>query len=394
MCLDNATLTESFTVDNVTLTDNNTVCLDNATLTESFTVDNVMLTENNTVCLDNATLTENYTVDNVTHTENYTMDNVTLTESFTVDNGGDKTIRDEANLVLVWFSFVLIFGFLLSSCCCLIAVRIMTRCRKLSLSIRVLSLSFLVAFVMIGVSNFFSSVILKTISQDSKYYLDGFIMRMVLFSMFMSVLWCSMCAVVIERFIAIEFPYHYVKLNKKATLYSVIIFIWTFNTIVPCVLVVSNWLKFCGANKFLHECNGFALLRPFRIFVASISCICFAATVMVYSKLSHSIMRQTRKERALQVQNTVEQSTHDSKTLFTSTKTILIIILSFIVLQFPYLIFNILTELRPEFRELEWRIRINFISCLCHEINVYITLFLYIWKFSECQMNFIICFLN
>ena len=263
----------------------------------------------------------------------------------------------------------------------------MARCRKLPLSIRVLSVNFLIAFVMIGASNFLSSVILKTISQDSRYYLDGFIMRMVLFSVFMSVLWCSMGAVVIERFIAIEFPYHYVKLNKKTTLCFVIVFIWTFNTIVPCVLVVSNWLKFCGANKFLHECNGFALLRPFRIFVASISCICFAATVVVYSKISHSIVRQTREERALQVQNTVQQSTQNSATQFTSTKTILIIILSFIVLQFPYLFFNILTELRPEFREIDRRKIMIFITSLCHEINVYVTLFLYIWKLSECKMH-------
>ena len=334
---------------------------------------------NNDLCLHSDTMTYSNTM---------CLDNVTLTENYTVDNAGDETLRNETNLVLVWFSFVLICEFLLSTCCCLIATRIMTRCRKLSLSIRVLSVNFLVAFIMIGASNFLSSVILKTIDQDSEYYLVGFVVRMVLFSVFMSVLWCSMCVVVIERFIAIEFPYHYVKLNTKTMLYSVIVFIWTFNTIVPCVLVVRNWLQFCGANKFLHECNGFALLRPFRIFVASLSCICFAATVMVYSKISHSIMRQTREERALQDRNTVEQITQNPTTLFTSTKTILIIILSFIVLQFQYLIFNILTELKPEFRELEWRIRINFISSLCHEINVYITLFLYIWKFSECRMNF------
>ena len=326
----------------------------------------VTLTDNNAVCLDNATLN---------------------TENYTVDNGGNETIGDEANLVVVYLSFVLICGILLSTCCCLIAVKIMARCRKLPLSIRVLSVNFLIAFVMIGASNFLSSVILKTISQDSRYYLDGFIMRMVLFSVFMSVLWCSMGAVVIERFIAIEFPYHYVKLNKKTTLCSIIVFIWTINTIVPCVLVVSNWLKFCGANKFLHECNGFALLRPFRIFVASISCVCFAATVVVYSKISHSIVRQTREERALQVQNTVQLSTQNSATQFTSTKTILIIILSFIVLQFPYLFFNILTELRPEFREIDRRKIMIFITSLCHEINVYVTLFLYIWKLSECKMH-------
>ena len=196
------------------------------------------------------------------------LDNVTLTENYTVDNAGDETLRNETNLVLVWFSFVLICEFLLSTCCCLIATRIMTRCRKLSLSIRFLSVNFLVAFIMIGASNFLSSVILKTIDQDSEYYLVGFVVRMVLFSVFMSVLWCSMCVVVIERFIAIEFPYHYVKLNTKTTLYSVIVFIWTFNTIVPCVLVVRNWLQFCGANKFLHECNGFALLRPFRVLLS------------------------------------------------------------------------------------------------------------------------------
>ena len=324
------------------------------------------LTDNNTVCLDNALLTENYTV----------------------DNRGDETTWSGSNSVVYWLSFVLICGFLLSTSCCIIAARIMIRCRKLSLSIRYLSVNFLIAFVMIGASTFLCSVIIKIIGQDSQYFLIWFKVRMVLFSVFMSVLWSSVCAVVIERFIAIEFPYHYVKLNKKRTLCSVIVFIWTFNTIIPCLLVVSNWIKFCGANKFLHECDPFALMRPFRIFVASISCICFAVTVIVYSKISISILRQTREERALQVRNTAEQSIQNSITPFASTKTFLIIILSFIVLQFPYLFFSVLAELGSEFRQIDWRIMMSLISSLCHEINVYVTLFLYIWKFSECRMNF------
>ena len=318
------------------------------------------------------------------------LDNVTLTKNYTVDNGGDERLGDDANLALVYFGFVLLCGFFLTLCCCLIAVRIMLRCRKLSLSIRVLSVNLLIAFIMIGLSTFLCHIVLRIIDEDSPYYLVTFVVRMVLFSVFMSVMWCSVSVVVIERFIAIEFPYHYVTFNKKSTLCSIIVCTWTINTIVPCVLVVVNWLKFCGADKFLSECEGFAILRPFRIFVASISCICFVVTVIVYSKISHSIRRHTREERSLQVRNTMEQSTQNSapSSPLSSSKTILIIILSFIVLQFPYLFFSILTELRPEFRTIEWRQVIHLMCRICHEINVYITLFLYIWKFSECRMNF------
>ena len=352
------------------------LCSHNDTLTNN----------NNTVNLPNASLTNNRVC----------LDNVTFIENYTVDNRGDETLGDDANVVVVYLSFVLICGFLLSSCCCLIAVRIMMRCRKLSLSIRVLSVNFLVAFIMVGFSTFLCSVTLKIIGQDSQYYLVGFVVRMVLFSVFMSVIWCSVCAVVIERFIAIEFPYHYVKLNKKSTLYTTIVCTWTFNIVVPCVLVIVNWLKFCGADKFLYECDGLTILRPFRIFVASLSCICFVVTVIVYSKISLSIRRHTSEERALQVTSTVEQSNHkpSPSTRSTSTKTILVIIMSFIALQFPYLAFSILRELRPEFRQIERRKIMHFISSLCHEINVYVTLFLYIWKFSEVRMNFYYMFSN
>ena len=188
----------------------------------------------------------------------------------------------------------------------------------------------------------------------------------------------------------IEFPYRYVKLVNKTTLYIIIGFTWTFNTIVPCVLVTVYWLKLCGTDIFRSECDGFAMFRPFRFFIVLLSCTSVAVTVIVYSKISMSVRRHTREERVIQARNAVEQNTNkiSSKTQLASTKTILIIIFSSVILQSPYLFASILTECLPEIRQFEWRERINLIVRICHELNAYVTLFLYIWRFPECRMNF------
>ena len=76
-----------------------------------------------------------------------------------------------------------------------------------------------------------------------------------------------------------------------------------------------------------------------------------------------SVRRHTREERAVQTRNSVEQNTNkiSSKTQLASTKTILIIIFSSVILQSPYLFASILTECLPEIRQFEWRERINLI---------------------------------
>ena len=102
----------------------------------------------------------------------------------------DEPYNDDVDLLSYWLHVFITCGLLVSPCCSLIAVRIMLRCRKLSISIRYLSVNFLIAFVMVGISTFLCNIAMRINGQNSPYYQVMFVYRMILFSVFMSVLCC------------------------------------------------------------------------------------------------------------------------------------------------------------------------------------------------------------
>ena len=323
--------------------------------------------------------------------------NGTPTNNQTLCSWSTEPSSEDVNKMSYMLNILVICGLLISTCCNFVALRIMLRCRKLPLSIRYLSVNFLISYLTIGVSIFIHNVAMLVFGQNSHYYQLIFVLRMFFFSVFLSVLWWSMCAVIVERFIAVVFPYHYVTLVKKTTLYITISITWIFNIIVSFAIVIVSWLKLCAQYDFISSCEGSAIVRPFHSFVSCILCISFAVTIVIYSKILLSIRHHKREVRALNVKTTAENDKQNAstsiprastKTPRASTKAILIIIFSFIVLQSPYLFATIFFALRQDLQQIKWRTITHIIFYICHELNTFVTLFLYIWKFPECRMNF------
>ena len=323
--------------------------------------------------------------------------NGTLTNNQTLCSWRTEPSSEDVIKMSYWLNILVICGLLISICCNAVALRIMLRCRKLPQSIRHFSVNFLISFLTIGVSILIHNVAMLVFGQNTRYYQLIFVARMFFFSMFLSVLWCSMCAVIVERFIAIVFPYHYVTLVKNTTLYITISFIWIFNTIVSIAIVIVSWLKFCGQYDCISSFEGYAISRPFISFVSCILCISFAITIVLYSKILLSIRHHKREIGALNVINTAGNDTQNASTSTphaststprASTKTILIIIFSFIVLQSPYLFATICFQLIQDLQQMKWRTITHIIFYICHELNTFVTLFLYVWRFPECRMNF------
>ena len=330
--------------------------------------------------------------------------NGTLTNNQTLCSWSTEPNSEDGIKMSYWLNILVICGLLISTCCNAVALRIMLRCRKLPLSIRYLSVNFLVSFLVVGVSIFIHNVAMLVFGQNSHYYQLIFVARMFFFSVFLSVLWWSMCAVIVERFIAIVFPYHYVTLVKKTTLYITISITWIFNIIVSFAIVIVSWLKLCAQYDFISSCEDYAIVSPFQSFVSCILCISFAVTIVIYSKILLSIRHHKRQVLALNVKTTAENDKQNASTSTpraststprastknprASTKTILIIIFSFIVLQSSYLFATIFFQLRHDLRQVKWRTITHIIFYICYELNTFVTLFLYIWRFPECRINF------
>ena len=280
----------------------------------------------------------------------------------------------------------------ITTCCITVALNVMLRCRKLPFSIRYLSVMFLIVFLTMTGINIIFSVIRLIPGPNYCYYKLIFDSRSFFVSMFLLVLWCSMCVLTVERFIAIVFPYHYIQNVTKSTLYVTISLTWVFNIIVPSVIVFVSWLKVCGQYDYISRCDIFAVFKPFRIFTTFILCISYATTIVIYSKILFSIRKQARQILALNVKNTLPAEKYEqnasTQTPLPSISMILIIILSFIVLQSPYLFTFIIFEIRQDLKQQKWRVIFQIICYICHELDTFVPVYLYIWRFPECRLHF------
>ena len=336
------------------------------------TVNMVTLNQNNTtddeLCFNN----ENYLANQSLHN---------LSEETYSDGSGES--------LTYWINSLMIFELPVTICFISVALHIMLRCRKLSFCIRYISVNVLIAFLSIAIINITFTALRLILGPTSCYYRLIFDSRTFIGTMLLSVLWCSMCVLTIERFIAIVFPYRYVQYVTKSTVYITVSLTWAINIIIPIVIVFISWLNVCGHYDYISKCDILKVYRPFRIFIAVILCISFATTIASYTKIFLKARQHEREIRALDVKSTFTTDKNKSTGYAASPRpTILFIVLSFIVLQSPYLINIIIFELRPDWKLQKWRVLLQITCYLCHELDTFVTLYLYIWKFPECKMHF------
>ena len=300
-------------------------------------------------------------------------------------NGGEMDTLDGA--LSYWFNIIMVCELSVSTCCNVVALTIMMRCRRLPISIKYLSINFLICFLATGSTNMILTVTRLVLGPNFSYELINDL-RTFLVSVFTLVLWCSMCALTVERFIAIVFPYQYILYVTKTTVYVTISLTWTLSTIIPSVILFVTWLKICGQYDYIYLCDIFAIFRPFKIYLTSLLCIAYAITIVMYTKIL-LIIRHLEREihpNILASENYIRNN--PLSTPFPSTKIILTIILSFIVLQFPYIFSTAIYELRSDMQQRIWRVIFQFVSYICLELNTFVTLYLYIWRIQECRMQF------
>ena len=334
----------------------------------------------------NITLIENVTNPTATHIGNW---NTTFMENFTSVSYNNKTTFNTDNTdKFFWVAFAFTLEMIVSICCNAVAIRVMMQCRKLPISIRYLSVNLLAAMLIGSCSNVIHSVWGFIIGPHGDNGLQ-FESRSFFNSVFVSLTWCCLCFVILERFFALTFPLRYAHYATKASLYIAIALIWLVNILVPTLIFIFNWLSTCGQYDFVTSCDRFAMHHPSRIFMISVLFLYCGITVVVYTKISRILHRQNTVIQAITVttQDAPNQTSSLSRSL-PSTKVILVIVLSFIMLQSPLVLTIFLFELRPDLQEQQLRSFLFGVIFLFSEINTYVVLYFYIWRFRECRMNF------
>ena len=361
----------------------------------------VTLNQNNTnnggSCLNDGNYTANQTLKN-SNNGGSCLNDGNYTANQTLNNSSREANSNEIfTSISYWINILILCELPVTTYFISVALNIMLRCRKLSFSIRYLSVMVLIAFLSYAIINIIFSVVRLILGPNHYYYALIFDSRTFIASVLLSVLWCSMCVLTVERFVAIVCPYRYVQYVTKGTMYITVSFTWAINILIPIVLVFTSWFEVCGYYDYISKCNIFEVYRPFRIFTSFILCISFITTIAVYTKILLKVRQHEKEIRALNVKSMITATENDAQNVSESTPrqsipTILIIILSFLVLQSPYLITFITFELQPDLKLHKWRVLLQITCYLCHELDTFVTLYLYIWRFSECKMHFYLMF--
>ena len=292
-----------------------------------------------------------------------------------------------------WVNYAQITASIISICCNLIALIIITNCQRMPLSIRYLSANFITCFLVTeGVISLHS---LAMLIFGNGYYEEIFSSRIFFASVCASIMWCSLCAVTVERLIALTAPFNYIKYVTKSSISVTIAIIWISNILIPSAIVFITMSQEC--DQFIHilTCDIYAIFRPFRFFLGSLMAFYGIFILIVYSKVLKYVWKHTNNINALQIKNpgtSTNVVAREKHKYLRSTKTIVAIIAVFIVLQSPVFLLSFSFEVMPELKQHTWRMIFQGLNYIGFELNVYATLYLYIWKFHECRMRFYFLF--
>ena len=348
--------------------------------TFSLVMDNVFIIAGKIVTMDFRNSTLSVGGDNFLNDSNYTYTNRS-SHNLMEGAGHDEIFTSSSSR---WRHIFTICELPFTVCCISVALNIVLRCRKMSFSARFLSVMVLIAFLSYAVINIiFSTIVLFGPTEyHRKLFFDH---QACISTVFLSILWSSMCVLTLERFVAIVYPFHYINVVTKRTVYTTVCLTWAFNIIVPSVLVIISWVNVCGHDGNTFTCDIFEILKPLRMFAAVILCISFITTIAVYCRIFIKIRQHKREIKALIANSSGNAENDDNSQAFNTT--ILIIVFSFLVLQFPYVVMCTMFEIKPHLKHQKWRVYLQTTCYICHELDTFVTLYLYIWRFPECRMH-------
>ena len=342
---------------------------------------------------------QNITSDNI-GTMNTTIYNGSST---TIYNGSSTSIYNESTTIIYNRSSTIYNGTttenttysVLSNCivmtvslcsilCNSFASSIINRCRKLSFQIRFVSKNLLASFITFEISLFLHNLAMVLVGDV--YYKQIFDSRTLFTCVSVTILWGSLCAVTVERLIALTIPLHYTRYVTKTVLSISIASLWTVNVLVPLIFFIFLGIKACGYDY--TSCDLYAFYAPLGLVIICFLLLYSLIVIISYLKISFIIFQHNKIGRTLNANTKYLAYISQKQKVTDSTKIVATIILVFLFFQSPMYFHSILLNFNPEFMQQKWRHLLQIFDYVGIELNTYASMYLYIWKFKECKMHF------
>ena len=274
------------------------------------------------------------------------------------------------------------------------ALRILALCNRTPLQIRYLSANFLMSFIIFETSFALHTLAIISLQvgglHEDMHRMLLFDLRVLFSLVFIGTTWGSLCVISFDRVLALTFPFSHRKYAKKSVLKIVIISLWLFNVLVPTTTLIVTIVTVCNRGSFIHTCEKsiYVILRPTKLVLSSF--LSFYAVVIVISciLILRVVFQRARRSEKFTENKTYLADLNKIQKTSKSTKTILKIIFAFVCFQAPTLFHSTVFEYMPQLQTYAWRVILLGLDYVGHQMNIYASLYIYIWKFKECRMHF------
>ena len=168
------------------------------------------------------------------------------------------------------------FGIIILTTCSIlcnsVALYIIHGCRKLSYQMRFVTYNLLASYIL-----FEFMIILHSVTMlffGDLYHKQIYDSRTFFSCALVATLWSSLCAVTVERLVALTIPLHYNRYVTKTTLSISIACLWTVTVIPPSLTYTINGVQVCGQLHFI-SCDMHAHFQSTAlVIIIIIFCLC------------------------------------------------------------------------------------------------------------------------
>jgi len=200
----------------------------------------------------------------------------------------------------------------------------------------------------------------------------------------------SVALLALDRVLALKISLRYASFVSKVKGLSVVVTLWCTNLVTLAALLAFGIVKFCPSAQF---CDLWSATRSARVFL--IGLVVTSQTVVTVSYFY--VLKVARKhERSINAmtnrtctQNKYPQGTGMipvSERQFSTTQTLLKIVLAFIICHVPICVQMVMFETTVDTRNNLPRNVLNLVSYVGMQANSIISLRIYVARFKECQL--------
>jgi len=269
----------------------------------------------------------------------------------------------------------------------IVAVYVLLKCRRIPTFARIFSINFILSDAVGSLSFFICQLLIFAFGMNTELMHN---IRTVTVGFMLNIAMMSVSCLAFDRAMALRASLRYAAFVTKTKGIIVVLCLWSINLIIVPPTMVHGIKTYCPSMRTCDQWNATKLTRLFMLSIIITSQISVTLSYFYVLKIARAHHRKIEAmKRMAYIENTNTRGVV-SERQFSTTTTLLKLVLAFIVTHTPIVLHLVVFETNIDARNDLSRRIFHAISFMCLQANSIISLKIYVARFKECQMMLLV----